>query len=126
MTDTAAVSDIFAQMPGRLDPEAAAGLDAVIQLDLSGDGGGVWHCAIKDGACTVGEGAHDAPTMTVSMEAADYVELTAGSLDGMTAFMTGRLRVAVKSVRCSNPAVARRASLLRWSSWSVWDQASGH
>ena len=48
MTDTAAaVSDIFAQMPGRLDPEAAAGLDAVIQFDLSGDGGGVWHCAIS-------------------------------------------------------------------------------
>ena len=95
MTDSAtAPSDIFAQMPGRLDPEAAAGLDAVIQFDLSGDGGGVWHCAIKDGACTVGEGARDAPTMTVSMDAADYVELTAGSLDGMTAFMSGRLRIA--------------------------------
>ncbi len=95
MTDTAAaVSDIFAQMPGRLDPEAAAGLDAVIQFDLSGDGGGVWHCAISGGACAVGEGAHEAPTMTVSMEAADYVELTAGRLDGMTAFMGGRLRIA--------------------------------
>ena len=95
MTDTAAaVSDIFAQMPSRLDPEAAAGLDATIQFDLSGDGGGVWHCAIKDGACAVAEGAHDAPTMTVSMEAADYVELTAGRLDGMTAFMGGRLRIA--------------------------------
>lgn len=95
MTDTAAsVSDIFAQMPDRLDPEGAAGLDVVIQFDLAGDGGGVWHCAIRDGACTVTEGAHDEPTMTVSMEAADYVELTAGTLDGMTAFMTGRLRIA--------------------------------
>ncbi len=95
MTDTAAaISDILARMPGRLDPEAAAGLDAVIQFDLSGEGGGVWHCAIRDGACAVSEGAHDAPTMTVSMEAADYVELTSGALDGMTAFMSGRLRIA--------------------------------
>ena len=94
MTDATAISDIFAQMPGRLDPEAAAGLDATIQFDLAGDGGGVWHCTIKDGACAVTEGAHEEPTMTVSMEAADYVELIAGSLDGMTAFMSGRLRIA--------------------------------
>ena len=60
------------------DPKrcAAAGLDAVIQFDLSG------------------EGTHDAPTMTVSMGAADYVELTSGQLDGMVAFMSGRLRIA--------------------------------
>ena len=95
MTDTAAaVNDIFARMPGRLDPQAAAGLDAVIQFDLSGDGGGIRHCAIKDGACTVGEGAHDAPTMTLSMEAADYVALIAGELDGTVAFMSGKLRIA--------------------------------
>jgi len=95
MTDTAAsVSAIFAEMPNRLDPEAAAGLDVVIQFDLAGDDGGVWHCAISDGACAVSEGAHDAPTMTLSMEAADYVQLTSGTLDGMTAFMTGRLRIA--------------------------------
>ncbi len=95
MTDTAAsISAILTEMPNRLDPEAAAGLDATIQLDLSGEGGGVWHCTIKDGACAVTEGAHDAPTMTISMEAADYVELTTGTLDGMTAFMTGRLRIA--------------------------------
>ncbi len=95
MTDTAAaVNDIFTRMPDRLDPEAAAGLEVVIQFDLSGDGGGVWHCAISDGACTVDAGAHDAPTMTVSMEAADYVKLTSGELDGTVAFMGGQLRIA--------------------------------
>lgn len=94
MTDTAAaINDIFTRMPGRLDPEAAAGLDVVIQFDLSGDGGGVWHCAISDGACTVAEGAHDAPTMTLSMEAADYVGLISGELDGTVAFMSGKLRI---------------------------------
>ena len=94
MTDTAAaIADIFARMPGRLDAQAAANLDAVIQFDLSGEGGGFWHCAIKDGACTIGEGAHDAPTMTVSMEAADYVGLTSGELDGTVAFMSGKLRI---------------------------------
>ncbi|MCY3926739.1 MAG: SCP2 sterol-binding domain-containing protein [Acidobacteria bacterium] len=95
MTDTAAaVREIITNMPSRLDPDVAAGLDATIQLDLSGEGGGVWHCTIKDGACTAHDGAHDAPTMTISMEAADYVELIAGRLNGMTAFMGGRLRIS--------------------------------
>ena len=95
MTDTAAaVNEIITKMPSRLDANAAAGLDATIQLDLSGEGGGVWHCTIRDGACAVHDGAHDAPTMTLSMEAADYVELIAGRLNGMTAFMGGRLRIS--------------------------------
>ncbi len=95
MTDTAAaLNEVITQMPSRLNTDAAAGLDATIQLDLSGDAGGVWHCTIKDGACMVHDGAHDAPTMTISMEAADYVELASGRLDGMTAFMGDRLRIA--------------------------------
>jgi len=95
MTDTAAaVSNIFRQMPDRLNRSSAAGLDVVIQFDLSGDGGGVWHAAISGGDCTVGEGGHPAPTMTVSMSAADYVELTSGRLDGMMAFMSGQLRIS--------------------------------
>ncbi len=95
MTDTAAaVREIITNMPSRLDPGVAAGLDATIQLDLGGEGGGIWHCTIKDGACTVHDGAHDTPTMTISMEAADYVELIAGRLNGMTAFMGGRLRIS--------------------------------
>ncbi len=94
MTDTAAaLSTLFAQMPERFDPQAAAGLDAVIQFDLSGDGGGVWHAAIRDGGIAVQEGAHDAPTMTVSLEADDFLDLIAGDLDGATAFMSGRLRI---------------------------------
>ncbi len=94
MTDTAAaVRDIFAQMPGRLDPKAAAELDAVIQFDLAGEGGGTWHAAIGGGACTVTEGAHGEPTMTLSLEAADYVALIAGELEPTMAFMSGKLRI---------------------------------
>ena len=94
MSDTAAaVQEIFTAMPDRLNAGAAAGLDCVIQYDLGGDGGGVHHTVIKDGACTVNEGAHDAPTMTVTMEAQDFVDMTNGKLDGMTAFMGGKLKI---------------------------------
>ncbi len=94
MSDTAEqVKEIFAQMPQRLDPDTASGLDIVIQHDLTGDGGGDYYAAIKDGVCTVTEGTHDSPSMTLTMEAGDFVELTSGELDGMAAFMGGKLKI---------------------------------
>lgn len=94
MSDTgAAVKEIFSQMPERLNPDAAAGVDATIQYDLTGDGGGSYSCSIKDGACQVSEGAADSPTMTVTIDAADFIDLLGGKLDGMSAFMSGKLRI---------------------------------
>ena len=95
MSDTGdRVKEIFEQMPQRLDPDAANGLDIVIQHDLTGDGGGGYYAAIKDGSCTVTEGTHDSPSMTMTIEAADFVALLNGELDGMTAFMGGKLKIA--------------------------------
>ena len=95
MTDTAAqVANIFDQMPSKLNESAAAGMNNVIQYDLAGDGSATYHCKIEDGTCEVVEGTHEAPDMTVNMEAADFVALIDGSLDGMAAFMSGKLRVS--------------------------------
>lgn len=95
MSDTGTkVSEIFQAMPSRLNTSTAAGMNKVIQYDLTGDGGGTYHCAIADGSCEVNEGAHDAPDMTVTMEASDFVSMIDGSLDGMSAFMSGKLRVS--------------------------------
>ena len=95
MSDTASqVGEIFENMPSKLNASTAAGMNNVIQYDLGGDGGGVYHCKISDGACEVGEGAADAPDMTVSMDASDFVSMIGGELDGMAAFMSGKLRVS--------------------------------
>ena len=81
-------------MPGRLNPQAAQGLNCVIQYDLTGDGGGQYHSTIKDGAATVVAGPHPSPNMTVIMGAQDFVDMTSGKLDGMSAFMSGKLRIS--------------------------------
>lgn len=86
--------DIFAEMPNRLNPDAAKGMDAVIQFNLTGDNGGEWHAHIKDGKCDVQEGKHDNPTMTLTMAANDYVDMTLGKLNGQMAFMQGKLKIA--------------------------------
>ncbi len=95
MADTAsAVKEIFSQMPGSLNEAAAKGMNSVIQFNLTGDGGGTYHVLIKDGTCTVGEGAHAAPNMTMTMAAQDYVDLNQGKLNGQMAFMSGKLKIA--------------------------------
>jgi len=94
MSDTAtAVKEVFAAMPGRFNASAAQGMDAVIQYDLSGEGGAQYHAIIKGGACTINEGPHGSPTMTLKMAAPDFVELISGKLDGMSAFMSGKLQI---------------------------------
>jgi putative sterol carrier protein len=88
------VKAIFTAMPGTFNADAAKGMDAVIQFNLSGDGGGTWHVAIKDGACSVTEGAHASPKMTMTMAASDYVDMINGKLNGQMAFMSGKLKIA--------------------------------
>lgn len=85
---------VFAEMPNRFNKEAAKGLNAVYQFDLSGDGGGKWHVIINNDACEVKEGPHASPSITISMTAQDYLDMISGKLNGQMAFMTGKLKIA--------------------------------
>jgi putative sterol carrier protein len=88
------VKQLFSEIPSRFDPEAARGLFAIMQFNLSGQGGGNYHAIIKDGTIEVSEGTHPSPHMTLSMTGEDYVDLATGKLNAQMAFMTGRLRIA--------------------------------
>ena len=93
MSDTGtSVKQIFSEMPARLNAEVAAGMDAAFQYNLTGDGAGQYYTHIKNGGVEVSEGEHPAPAVTVTMSAADFVELSQGRLDGIMAFMTGKLK----------------------------------
>jgi putative sterol carrier protein len=85
---------VFDQMPSRFKKEAAQGLNAVFQFDLSGEGGGKWQISINNEKCDIKEGAHPSPNTTISMAAQDYLDLAAGKLNPQMAFMTGKLRIS--------------------------------
>lgn len=87
------VASIFQGMMERFNPEKAAGLNATVQFDLSGEGGGKWAVQIADGKVDVVKGGVDNPTATVKMSADDYADMTSGKLNAMTAFMTGKVKV---------------------------------
>jgi putative sterol carrier protein len=92
MTQT--VVELMSKMPKAFLPEKAPGLDAVIQFKFSGVEAGDWFATIKNDKCTVEQGAYPTPKMTLSADSADYVKIFTGELDGMQAFMAGKLKLA--------------------------------
>ena len=88
------ISDLMSKMPGAFIPEKAAGLDAVIQFKFTGIEPGEWYAIVKDGKVEVSPGTHASPKMTLTADSADYVKIFTGELDGMQAFMGGKLKLA--------------------------------
>lgn len=94
MSETdAKIRKMMADMPGAFNADKAEGVDATIQYNLTGEDASQWWSRIVDGTCTVEEGVAENPTLTIAMDANDYVDMMAGRLDGMQAFMTGKIKV---------------------------------
>ena len=93
MSEILSVKPVFEAMPTGLNKEASKDANVVYQFNLSGEGGGQFAVAIKDGTCTVNEGVVAAPDVTVSASASDYMEIVSGAYPFGLAFINGRLKV---------------------------------
>jgi putative sterol carrier protein len=87
------VKETFEAMAGRFRADKASGTTAVIQYDVSGDGGGTWHAVIKDGACTVNAGSAPTPNLTLQIAGQDWLDMLSGKQSGQMLFMSGKLKV---------------------------------
>lgn len=83
------ISEAFQKIESRFNSGAAAGLDVVFQFSVDDEH---HHLIVKDGACQLNMGEHDDPTVTLIMDQDTLAEILAGDLNGMQAFMAGRLR----------------------------------
>ncbi|MCS6318809.1 MAG: SCP2 sterol-binding domain-containing protein [Nitrospira sp.] len=88
------VRAFFSTLAGKLDPEAADGLDVVYQFNLNGAEGGQYQLQIRDGACQVSEGVHPDPQVTLAMSGEDCLKVLNGQISGTMVAMTGRLRIS--------------------------------
>ena len=79
------------RLPEKFDPSKAAGIDMVVQLNISGDNGGDWYISIKDQKMDIKEGLHPEPKVTVQMKDRDWVKMINGELSGERAYMAGKL-----------------------------------
>jgi putative sterol carrier protein len=87
------VKETFDAMSGRFKADKAAGTNATIQYDISGDGGGTWNAVIKDGTCTVSPGAATNPNLTLQIGAQEWLDMLSGKQSGQMLFMSGKLKV---------------------------------
>lgn len=88
------VAELMEKMPGAFIPEKAAGLEAAIQFKFTGAEPGDWNAVIKDGKVDVERGTHPSPKMTLTADSQDYVKIFTGELDGMQAFMQGKIKLS--------------------------------
>ena len=87
------VREILNRMPEAFVSENATGLDATIQLDLTGDGESQWTIKIANSTIDVNQGQAVLPNLTLSMKASDYVALSLGEANPMGLFMAGKIKV---------------------------------
>jgi putative sterol carrier protein len=93
MASTQQVAELFQGIVSRFDVSKAAGINAAIQFDLQGDGGGMHWLKITDDNIQHGEGAVDSPKMTLKASADDFAGMLTGEVNPMQAFMTGRIKI---------------------------------
>jgi putative sterol carrier protein len=88
------IKEVFTRMPEAFNASAAQGMDAIFQLDITGEGGGSWNVVIKDGTCQINEGSHDAPNVTLTMSSETWLAIVNRQSNGMQAFVSGTLKVS--------------------------------
>ncbi|MDP0563619.1 MAG: SCP2 sterol-binding domain-containing protein [Candidatus Endonucleobacter sp. (ex Gigantidas childressi)] len=77
-------------MKPRFNADAASGLNLIFQFDI--EDGDPYHLIIKDGSCDFVSGTNDAPNVTLIMDSETMSGVITGEVDGMQAFMMGKLR----------------------------------
>lgn len=82
-------TELLNKLPAAFNADEAAGTNCTIQFNTSEP----TYTTIKDGTCTVTPGTADGADVTLTMEDDDLVQMLKGELDGMTAFMTGKLQL---------------------------------
>jgi putative sterol carrier protein len=80
---------IFEKIESQFNPAAAENLDVIFQFNVEDD---KHYMEINHGNCSLKEGEHDDPSVTLIMDTATFQDIVSGELSGMQAFMAGRLK----------------------------------
>ena len=88
------LDQIFAGMAEAFLPAKASGQSAVIQYDVKAGGKAhSYQLKVADGTCQVAKGAGGPARVTLALSLADFMRLVSGKLNGMQAFMSGKLKL---------------------------------
>jgi putative sterol carrier protein/ferredoxin len=88
--------DFFEYLPVKLsrNPERLAGMNAILQFNLSGENGGKWCISVHNKQVEVVEGAKSEAQCQFTLKDEDFVALVTGQLNPMGAMMSGRIKMS--------------------------------
>jgi len=69
-------------------------INTVIQVVLTGEGGGDYTMELAGGKIKTSKGKADAPKLTITQSIGDWREINAGRLNPQMAFMSGKLKIS--------------------------------
>src|SRR5262245_57403335 len=88
------LEQIFNGMVDAFLPEKAGNQSAVVQYDITASGHTYsYQLKVADGTCTMLKGTPGPAKTTLTLNVADFLRLITGKLNGMQAFMSGKLKI---------------------------------
>lgn len=87
------LDDLLSLYQTNFNADNAEGIDAAVQLDITGEGGGQHILLIKDNTLTVEEGVHDDPSITVTSTFDNWLKMNMGDANPMSMIMTGKIKI---------------------------------
>jgi len=88
------IGGIFEEMAKRFLPDKAAGRTVVIEYDITmPESTEIYQLDVAGGACSVSKGASKEASVALTLAAPDFLRLITGKLNGVNAFMSGKLKL---------------------------------
>jgi len=88
------INDLMDILCNSFQAERSAGIEAAIQVHLTGEKGGDYGIVIKDKKCSAYPGILPSSNVKLEASAQDVLDMYAGKLDPMKAFILGKLRIS--------------------------------
>ncbi len=87
------IAEMIPLMPQYFVPEMTVGMNSTFQLELTGEGGGLWNLVVANQKLQINPGQAASPNVTVKMAASDYLAMVNGEANPMQLFMQGKVKV---------------------------------
>jgi putative sterol carrier protein len=87
------IEEAFKGLKRVFQPEHTANINAVVQFDLTGEGGVEFFATIRDQVMKLEAGHAPSSKVKMSMQAGDFLAMLDGSLSTTDAFTSGKLKV---------------------------------
>jgi len=86
------IQSLMEKVVRAFQPEKAAGINATIQFQLTGDQGGNWVASIQDQKLIVEPGTTADPNLMFGADTQDIIDVFSGKLNPMQAYMQGKVQ----------------------------------